>query len=87
MTLTLEIRPEVEAELARQAAGQGRTIESVAAGLLEEAVRLPAEPPATGRGGQSLIDACAEVRGLLTDEEIDRMFRRNPSTARPVDLA
>jgi len=87
MTLTLEIRPEVEAELARQAAGQGRTIEAVATGLLEQAVRLPAEPPATGRSGQTLIDACAEVRGLLTDEEIDRMFRRNPSTARPVDLA
>jgi hypothetical protein len=24
---------------------------------------------------------------LLTDEEIDRMFTRSPSTARPVDLS
>jgi len=87
MTLTIDIRPEVQAELARQAAAQGRAIESIAAGLLEEAVHLPAEPPATRRSGQTLIDACAEVRGLLTDEEIDRMFSRNPSTARPVDLS
>lgn len=87
MTLTLEIRPEVQAELARQAAAQGRAIEAVATALLEEAVRLPAEPPATPRSGQSLVDAGAEVRGLLTDEEIDRMFRRNPSTGRPVDLS
>lgn len=91
MTITLDIRPEVQAELARQAAAQGRAIETVATALLEEAVQLPAatpaKPPATPRTGQDLIDVCAEVRGLLTDDEIDRMFSRNPSTARPVDLS
>ena len=91
MTIMLDIRPEVQAELARQAAVQGRAIEAIAAALLEEALHIseaePVEPPATRRGGQALIDAFAEIRGLLTDEEIDRMFRRNPSTARPVDLS
>ena len=97
MTITLDIRPEVEAELARQAAVQGRPIEAVAAALLEgavnpistqEPVRAAAEPtPPEHRTGQSLIDAFAEIRGLLTDEEIDRMFSRNPSNARPVDLS
>ena len=95
MTITLDIKPEVQAELTRQAIAQGRAIEAVAAALLEEAVHpvaaLPtasaeASPPGHGTG-QALIDAFAEIRGLLTDEEIDRMFTRSPSTARPVDLS
>jgi hypothetical protein len=92
MTITLDIRPEVQAELARQAALEGRAIESVATALLEGAVYVSAGPPAAAtpperRTGQALIDAFADIRGLLTDEEIDRMFSRNPSTARPVDLS
>jgi len=42
MTITVDIRPEVRAELARQAAAQGRAVEAYVAGLIEEAVRLPA---------------------------------------------
>jgi hypothetical protein len=42
MTITVDIRPEVQAELARQAAAEGRAIEAYAASLLEEAVHLPA---------------------------------------------
>jgi len=38
MTITPDIRPEVEAELARQAAVQGRAIKAVAAALLEGVV-------------------------------------------------
>jgi len=90
MTITLDIRPEVQAELARQAAAQGRAIEAVATALLEEAVQrpaAPAKPQEARRTGQELIDAGAEVRGLLTDDEIDRMFSRNPSPARPLDLS
>jgi hypothetical protein len=47
----------------------------------------PASPTPERRTGQALIDAFADVWGLFTDEEIDRMFSRNPSTARPVDLS
>lgn len=42
MTITVNIRPELQAELARQAAAEGRAIEAYAASLLEEAVHLPA---------------------------------------------
>jgi Arc/MetJ-type ribon-helix-helix transcriptional regulator len=45
-----------------------------------------AEETTRRRTGQDLIDACAKVRGLLTDQEIDELFTRNPSTSRPVDL-
>jgi hypothetical protein len=34
MTITVDIRPEVQAELARQAAASGRAIEAYAASLL-----------------------------------------------------
>jgi hypothetical protein len=45
MTLTVDIAPEVQAELSRQAAAHGRAVEVYAASLLEEAVRVP---PAAG---------------------------------------
>lgn len=86
MSIIVDIRPEVEAELARQAAEQGRAIEAYAASLLEKAAHVPAQQ-LPRRTGQEIIDAFAEIRGLLTDEEIDRMFTRNPSGARPVDLS
>ena len=35
----------------------------------------------------SLYDLFAPVRGLLTDDEIDQIFTRDPSPSRPVDLA
>jgi hypothetical protein len=97
MTITVDIRPEVQAELARQAAAQGQPVEVVAAALLEGVLNpVPAQPPVAAvpettqperRTGQAIIDAFAEIRGLLTDEEIDRMFTRDPSGARRVDLS
>ena len=85
MTITVDIRPEVQAELARQAAARGRALEAHAASLLEEAAHVPTEQMPR-RTGQELIDACAKVRALLTDEEVDTLFSRNPSFGRPVDL-
>ncbi len=93
MTLTLDILPEVQAKLARQAALQGGAIESVAAALLEGAVHSVSDaPPAAAtqperQTGQALIDVFEDIRGLFTDDEIDRMFARNPSGSRPVDLS
>ena len=88
MTITVDIRPEVHAELARQAASHGRAIEAYAASLLEEAVHLPAETLAnaqkqTPEGIRSLVEVFAMVRGLTDDVD----FSRNPSTGRPVDLS
>jgi hypothetical protein len=88
MTITVNIRPEVQAELARQAATRGSAIEVYAASLLEEAVHLPAETLTNGEkpkpaGGKSLVEVCAMVKGLTDDVD----FSRNPSTGRPVDLS
>jgi hypothetical protein len=86
MTITLHIRPEIEAELARQAELAGRALETYAAALLEDAIRVPPLPAAeeSNLGGQALVEACARVRGVLADEEIDSLFSRNPSVSRPV---
>ena len=40
MTITVDIRPEVQAELSRQAAAQGRALEAYAASLLEDAAHV-----------------------------------------------
>jgi hypothetical protein len=85
MTISVDIGPEVQAELARQAAARGRELEAYAAFLLEEAARVRAER-LPRRTGQELIDACAKVRGLLTDEEVDTLFSRKPSISRAVDF-
>ncbi len=47
MTITVDITPEAQAELARQAAAHGRALEAYAASLLEEAAHVHAELPAT----------------------------------------
>jgi hypothetical protein len=86
MTITVDITPEVQAELARRAAAQGRTLEAHAASLLEEAAHLPPAPRTSQRkrppGRKSLVELFAEspLRGLDLD------FSRNKSTGRPVDL-
>ena len=71
MTITLDIRPEVQAELARQAAAQGRALESYAATLLEEAVHLPAVAPRE-LAAKDMVELFAPLRGLNIDFERDR---------------
>jgi hypothetical protein len=88
LTITVDIRPEVQAELARQAAAHGRAIEAHAASLLEEAVHVPAAAVTIPESREperrkSLVEVCAMVRGLTDDLD----FSRNPSTGRPVDLS
>jgi hypothetical protein len=48
MTIHVDVTPEVQAELARQALAHGRAVEAYAASLLEGAVRRP-----VGGGGLS----------------------------------
>ncbi len=82
MTLTVELKPEVQAELARQAASSGKPVEAYAASLLEEAVHLPAAP--TGPPANDLFELFAPVRGLFADAELD--FSHDPSADHPVEM-
>ena len=71
MTITLDITPELRAELARQAATQGRAIEAVAATLLAGAIQFPAvappKPPA-----KDMVELFSPLRGLNIDFERDK---------------
>jgi hypothetical protein len=88
MTITLDIPPAVEAELARQASAHGRAMEAYAASLLENAVGRPSGDLTSAEkrkheGRKSLVEICAMVRGLT--EDLD--FTRNSSTGRPLNLS
>src|SRR5271166_5732938 len=64
MTITVDIRPEVQAELASQAAAHGRPIEAYVASLLEDATRIsPPQETALGVAeAENLFDLFAPVR-------------------------
>jgi len=73
VTITLEIKPELQAELARRADARGMGVDAYAASLLEEATCLPAEqgepehPPA-----KDMVELFAPLRGLNLRFERDR---------------
>ena len=73
MTITLDITPEAQAKLARQAAALGRPLEAYAASLLEEAAYLPASPQRRAPvAAKDMVELFAPLRGLDLDFERDR---------------
>jgi hypothetical protein len=88
MTITVDIRPEVQAELARRAAARGIDVPAYVATLLEQAAQpeAPELRDATARpkrqrppGRKSLAQLFAEspFRGLDLDFERDRDLGRD----------
>ncbi len=88
MTITIDITPEVKAALARQAAAEGRAVESYAASLLEQALH-PTSGAATTHENRphdaekTLVEVCAMVKGLTDDVD----FSRDPDPGRTVDFS
>jgi hypothetical protein len=65
MTITLEVRPEIEAELARLAAERGMRIDIYAASLLDEAARLSVTPGKSNPpAARDMVELFAPLRGL-----------------------
>jgi hypothetical protein len=99
MTITIDLQPDVERGLLAHAAARGLSLIDYVQDMFAREAGAAA-PTAHGRTGQELVDAGAAraaqaanlielfepVRGLLTDEEVDTLFTRNPSSGRPVDL-
>ena len=52
--------------------------------LAEDRIQSSTDAPEQ-QGSQTLAELLAPVRGLLTDDEIDRYFIRDASTGRPVE--
>jgi hypothetical protein len=73
--MTIEIHsPELEALIReRMNSGGFRNVEDV---IMHAFRSAPVAEPPPHRTGQELIDLCAKVRGLLTDEEVDTLFSR-----------
>jgi hypothetical protein len=82
--MTIEIsQPEVEAIIhQRMESGIFKDAEEV----ILHALRSSPEPKAGAPATQSVDQVFAKVRGLLSDEEVDTLFRRKPSTSRLVDF-
>lgn len=59
MTITLNIKPELEAELARQAAKRGVGIDAYAAKLLEDAAHVSGR---IVRVAPEVVDACERLK-------------------------
>ena len=78
MTITVEITPEVEAELARQAAGKGRAIEEHAARLLQEAAHvLDEKPRLTPEGLKIMLEEMAQFSHKIPSLPDEAFTREN----------
>lgn len=84
--MTIEIhQPEIEALIQQRLQSGGfENAEEV----LVHALRSSPEPQRVRDRflGKNLVEVCGMVRGLLTDEEVDSVFSRDPSPDRPVNL-
>jgi len=78
MTITIEIKPELEAELATQAAERGMDVSAYAASLLEQAAQPSPQEPRK----QSLVEFLmnSPLRGSGINLERDK------DTGRDIDL-
>ena len=72
MTITIDIRPEVQDELDRQAAAQGVDVGTYAAGLLEEAARAATAKSSPRAAVKDMVELFAPLRGLNIKFERDR---------------
>jgi hypothetical protein len=72
VTLTLEIKPEIEEALARQAATQGLEVTAYALSLLEEAAESPSDRNSSGSSAIDLIELFAPLRGLNLERDLDQ---------------
>lgn len=83
MTITLPPRQEQAIQAAIDA-GLIRSVEELIDSALERLTQVSAKDDASPAG--NLFELFSPIRGLLTDEEIDRLFRRDASPGRSVDL-
>ena len=88
MLITIDLQPEVERGLLAQAQAKGVSLTDYVQEIVaREAHVCEAAENASPAEAKNLFELFAPVRGLLTDEEIDTLFARNPSLSRPVDLS
>jgi hypothetical protein len=80
MTITLDIKPEVQDQLARQAAARGLKVGTYAASLLEDAANAASSKAESALQAKDMVELFAPVRGLNFD------FERDRDTGRDINL-
>ncbi len=90
MTLQLDLRPDVEAALARQAAERGLDVPAYATRLLEEAAQppVPESQPGTVAAGTRPTDhkSLAQLFAESPFRGLDMEFERSPDLGRDIEL-
>ena len=71
MTITIEIKPEVEAELAAQAASRGMDVKAYAASLLEQAAQPPTRQKRKQTLSEFLMNSPLAGSGINLDRDKD----------------
>ena len=75
MTITIELAPELQAELARQAAKQGVGVDAYAASLIENAARLAPLPVAQTDEPQSSTPSRHLLKAVETLRDFGKAHR------------
>ncbi len=84
MTISLDLQPEIERGLLAQAEARGVSLtEYVQQIVAREAQGIAHD---SERTGLELMEIGARVAGLLSDEEIDTLFARNPTPGRTIEF-
>jgi hypothetical protein len=92
VTITIEIKPEVEAELATQAAARGMDVPAYAAALLEQAAQpAPVEPqdhqaPPLNRRRPPVRKSLAQLFAESPFKGLDLDFERDRDLGRDMEL-
>jgi hypothetical protein len=71
MTITVEIKPEVEAELAAQAAAHGMDVPAYAAVLLEQAAHPAGQEPRKQTLSEFLMESPLAGSGIVIERDKD----------------
>jgi hypothetical protein len=85
MTLNIDLQPEIERSLSARAQEKGISLSEFAREVLTVAA-MPHRGIEERSKAENLYELFAPVRGLLTDEEVDRYFGRTASQSRPLEL-
>jgi hypothetical protein len=80
MTITLDIKPELQDELTRQAAARGLGVDAYTASLLEEAAHAASATTESATQVKDMVQLFEPLRGLNLD------FERDRDTGRDLDL-
>lgn len=69
--VTIDLAPEVEARLKREAAVRGITLSKLISQLIENALRSPSDPPPST--GDYLLQIADEARAYVPDAELRKL--------------